>query len=119
MSRIEEMAESLGRALGGTHEYRTLARAKECADDDREMTRLRNRLVEIEGSLQTAFQRGEQPAPGDMESYEAALEELQTLSVYQSLVAAQSNFDKIMHRADAAIQKGMRAGSLSPIILTS
>ena len=119
MSRIEELAESLGRALGGTSEYRTLARAKERADDDRDMTRLRNRLVEIEGSLQTALQRGEQPAPDDMENYEAALGELQALSVYQSLVAAQSNFDRIMHRADAAIQEGMRAGSSSPIILTS
>ena len=119
MSRIEELAESLGRALGGTQEYRTLTKAKECADDDREMTRLRNRLVEIEGSLQAALQRGQQPDPGDMENYEAALGELQSLSVYQSLVAAQSNFDRIMHRADAAIQEGMRAGSSSPIILTS
>lgn len=119
MSRIEELAESLGRALGGTPEYRTLARAKESADDDREMTTLRNRLVEIEGSLQAAVQRGKQPAPEDMEAYETALGELQTLSVYQSLVAAQANFDRVMHRADAAIQEGMRAGSASPIILTS
>ncbi len=119
MSRIEELAESLGRALGGTPEYRTLARAKESADDDRDMTRLRNRLVKIEESLQTALQRGEQPAPGDMEEYESALGELQALSAYQSLVAAQANFDRIMHRADAAIQEGMRAGSASPIILTS
>ena len=119
MSRIEELAESLGRALGGTPEYRTLAGAKESADDDREMTRLRNRLVEIEGSLQAALQRGEQPAPDDMEDYQGALGELQALSAYQSLVAAQANFDRIMHRADTAIQEGMRAGAASPIILTS
>ena len=65
------------------------------------------------------MQRGKQPAPEDMEAYETALGELQTLSVYQSLVAAQANFDRVMHRADAAIQEGMRAGSASPIILTS
>ncbi len=119
MSRIEELAESLGRALGGTPEYRTLATARECADDDREMVRLRNRLVEIEGSVQSALQRGDQPDAGDMEKYEAALGELQALSVYQSLVAAQANFDRIMHRVDAAMQEGMRTGSSSPIILTS
>lgn len=119
MSRIEELAESLGRALGGTPEYRTLARARECADDDRDVTRLRNRLVEIEGSLQAAVQRGEQPEPGDMEEFEATLGKLQALSVYQSLVAAQANFDRVMSRADAAMGEGMRAGSASPIILTS
>ena len=119
MSRIEELAESLGRALGGTPEYRTLARARECADDDREMVRLRNRLVEIEGSLQSALQRGDQPDAEDMEKYEAALGELQALSVYQSMVAAQANFDRIMNRVDAAMQEGMRSGSSSPIILTS
>lgn len=119
MSRIDELAESLGRALGGTPEYRTLARARECADDDREMVRLRNRLVAIEQSVQSALQRGEQPPAEDMEKYEAALGELQALSVYQSLVAAQANFDRIMQRADSAMQEGMRAGSSSPIILSS
>ncbi|MYG80986.1 MAG: YlbF family regulator [Gemmatimonadetes bacterium] len=119
MSRIEELAQSLGRALGGTPEYRTLARAKECADDDREMTRLRNRFMKIEESVQAALQRGEQPASEDMERYEAAMGELQALSVYQSLVAAQANFDRIMQRVDGAIQEGMRSGAASPIILTS
>ena len=119
MSRIEELAQSLGRALGGTPEYRTLARAKECADDDREMTRLRNRFMKIEESVQASLQRGEQPASEDMERYEAAMGELQALSVYQSLVAAQANFDRIMQRVDGAIQEGMRSGAASPIILSS
>ena len=118
MSRIEELAESLGRALGGTPEYRTLARAQECADDDREVTRLRNRLVEIEGLLQAAVRRGEQPDSGDMEEFETTLGKLQALSVYQSLVAAQANFDRVAARADAAMSEGMRAGAASPIILT-
>lgn len=119
MSGIEELAQSLGRALGGTPEYRTLARAKECADDDREMTRLKNRFMEIERSVQAALQRGEQPDSDDVERYEAALGELQALSVYQSLVAAQANFDRVMQKVDGAIQEGMRAGAASPIILTS
>jgi hypothetical protein len=54
-----------------------------------------------------------------MERFEAALGQLQASSVYQSVVAAQTNFDKIMHRADAAIQKGMREGAASRIILTT
>ena len=119
MSRIEELAESLGRAMGGTPEYRTLARATEYADEDREMARLRNQLLKIEQSLQAVLQRGEQPGSEDMERYESALGELQALSAYQSLVAAQANFDRIMQRVDAAIQEGMRAGAASPIILTS
>lgn len=119
MSRIEELSESLGRTLGGTPEYRSLARAKESADDDRDMSRLKNQLMKVEQSVQAALQRGEQPGKEDIEQYEAAMGELQGLSVYQSLVAAQANFDKIMHRVDGAIQQGMRAGAASPIILTS
>lgn len=119
MSRIEELAQSLGRALGGTPEYRTLTRAKESADDDREMTRLKNRFMKIERSVQAALQRGEQPDSADVERYEAAMGELQALSVYQSLVAAEANFDRVMQRVDGAIQEGMRAGAASPIILTS
>ncbi len=119
MSEIQEMAGSLGRALGRTPEYRTLARAIESADDDREVVALRNEVREIEARLQQAIAGGEEPDTVTMERFEAALGRLQASSVYQSVVAAQTNFDKIMHRVDAAIQQGMREGAASRIILTT
>lgn len=118
MNDIDDLAGSLGRALGNTTEYRTLARAKESADDDRRIVELTNELRRREGTLQTAIQEGEEPDRAEMERYEAALNQLQASSVYQSLVSAQANFDKIMYRVNAAIQKGMQEGAASRIILT-
>ena len=119
MTDIVELAESLGRAVGNTYEYRTMARAMECADDDRQIVELRNELKKTEESLQSAVRSGKEPDKADMERYEATLNKLQASSVYQSLVAAQTNLDKIMYRVDAAIQKGMREGAASRIILSS
>lgn len=119
MNDIDKLAESLGRALGNTHEYRTMTRAMECADDDRQIVELRNELKGIEESFQSALRSGQEPDKADMEHYEATVNKLQASSVYQSLVSAQANLDKVMHRVDAAIQKGMHDGAASRIILTS
>ena len=119
MTEIGELAESLGRALGSTPEYRTLARAKQCADDDRQIVELTNELRRREEELQSAIQEGREFDQADMEGFEVTLSKLQASSVYQSLIAAQANFDKIMYRVDAAIQKGMQEGAASRIILSS
>ena len=119
MSEIHDRAESLGRALGRTSEYRTLTRALEAVDGDREMVALKNEVREIEETFKAVVGRGERPSGTEMERYEAVVGKLQASSLYQSLVAAEANFDKIMHRVDAAIQEGMRAGAASRIILTS
>ncbi len=119
MTDIDELAQSLGRALGQTPEYRTLARARESADDDRRIAELTNELQRAEATLQSAIREGREPEQADVEGYEALLGRLQALSVYQSLVAAQTNFDKTMLRVNAAIEKGMLEGARSSIILTS
>lgn len=119
MTDIGKLAGSLGRALGNTPEYRTLARAKECADDDRQIVELTNELRQREATLQSAIREGKEPDRAELERYEAALNKLQASSVYQSLVSAQANFDKIMYRVDASIQKGMQEGAASRIILTT
>ena len=119
MTDIDDLAGSLGRALGKTPEYRTLARAKESADDDRGIVELTNELKRSEEALQTAIQEGKEPDKAEMERYEAALNKLQGSSVYQSLVSAQANFDKVMYRVNAAMRKGMQEGAASRIILAS
>ena len=119
MSEIEGVAGSLGRALGRTPEYRTLARALENADADREIVALRNEVGALERRLQEAIAGGREPDKETMEQFEAAVGRLQASSVYQSVVAAQTNFDKIMRRVDAEIQNGMREGAASRIILTT
>ena len=119
MAEIHEMAESLGRTLGRTAEYRTLARAIESADEDREIVALRNEVQALQEVIEAAAREGREPPKEEMERLEAALGRLQASSVYQSVVAAQANFDRIMYRVEAAMQEGMRKGAESRIILTS
>ncbi len=119
MAEIQELAESLGRALGQTPEYRTLKRAAEAADEDRELVALKNEAAQLGAALESAIHRNEEPAEDDMAKYESVAQRLQALSAYQSLVAAQANFDRVMTRVDQSIQEGMRKGAASTIILAS
>jgi len=116
MTDIDQLAESLGRTLGNTPEYRTLARAMKSADDDRTIVELTNELKRREATLQSAIREGKEPDEAAMSRYESILAKLQASSIYQSLVAAQANFDKVMYGVDAAIQRGLRKGVESPII---
>ena len=86
MAEIHEMAESLGRALGGTPEYRTLARAIESADNDREIVALTNEVKGLRETLAAAASRGEELPEAEMEKLETAMGRLQASSVYQSVV---------------------------------
>lgn len=119
MNEIHDLALSLGKALGRTHEYRTLARASESADEDREIVTLKNQARRLEEAFQSAIGRGEEPPDTDLAEYEVVAGKLQASSVYQSLVAAQANFDRVMAKVDASIQEGMREGASSRIILSS
>jgi len=69
--------------------------------------------------LEAAARKGEEPPEAEMERLQTALGRLQASSVYQSVVAAQANFDRVMYRVDAALQEGMRRGAESRIIVTS
>lgn len=119
MSEIREMAESLGRVLGRTPEYRTLARAIESANEDREVVALTNEVQALQEVVEAAARKGEEPPEEEMERLGVAVRRMQASSVYQGVVAAQANFDRIMYRVDAAMQEGMRKGAESRIILNS
>ena len=114
-----EKARDLGRVLGQTNEYKTLQRAREQVSDDREMTELLNRLSTLERELSASLQQGQEPPEEKREEYEELVSKLQSSSMYQSLVAAQSNFDKIVQRVNEAMGEGMESGAQSRIILSS
>ncbi|MDE2762029.1 MAG: YlbF family regulator [Gemmatimonadota bacterium] len=96
-----------------------MARAIESADGDREVVALRNEVQALQEVLEAAARKGEEPPEAEMERLQTALGRLQASSVYQSVVAAQANFDRVMYRVDAALQEGMRRGAESRIIVTS
>lgn len=118
MAGIMEMAHDLGGAMARTDEYQALKRAIDASGDDREVTELRNELDRLEQSISVALRAGKEPEDDDKTAYEAALSRLQTNATYQRLVAAQTNFDKIVQRVNEQISKGIEAGASSRIILT-
>ena len=117
MSRIMEMAQELGGTIARTDEYQALRRAVDGTEEDRELNEMRSTLERLEKNIQTAIEGGEEPADEVKEEYEQAVMKLQTNSTYQRLVAAQTNFDKILIKVNQTIQEGIVAGAESRIIL--
>lgn len=117
MSKILEMAQELGQALGRTDEYQALKRAATQIEDDREVVTLRNDIEKLESEMMALLQTGQEPEEATRTRYEELAVSLQALPTYQRLVAAQSNFDKVLQRVNETISTGIREGSNSRIIL--
>ena len=114
-----EKAKEVGRLLGQTEEYKALQRARQRLNEDRETVELVNGLAELEQRLTSRLQQGETPSEEDRVAYEETFSKLQGGPRYQALVAAQSNFDKVLQKVNEQIGAGMEAGAKSSIILPS
>jgi len=114
---MAEKARDLGRMMGQGDEYRALEQARNRAMDDRELTAALNRLSELEKEVATAMRAGTEPSAEIQQEYEALFSQLQGSPVYQGLVAAQSNFDKVLTRVNQHITEGIESGSRSRIII--
>jgi cell fate (sporulation/competence/biofilm development) regulator YlbF (YheA/YmcA/DUF963 family) len=114
---IKERAREVGRLIAQTDEYKALKRANERLSDDREAVTTINRLSELEGQLANLLRSGQQPGQEQQEEYEELVETLQQMTVYQGVVASQSNFDRLMERINEEIAQGIQAGDQSRIIL--
>jgi cell fate (sporulation/competence/biofilm development) regulator YlbF (YheA/YmcA/DUF963 family) len=113
---IQERAREIGRQLAYTDEYKALKRANEQIAEDRDAVAVLNRLGALEADLAGALRSGHEPTTEQQQEYEGAVEQLQQMTAYQSLVAAQSNFDRLMARINEEIAKGIEAGEQSRII---
>ncbi len=114
-----EKAKEVGRQIGQTDEYKALQKARERLNEDRETVELVNRLSELEQQFQQQMQQGEQPTEEEQEEYQKLVGELQGGPRYQAVVAAQSNFDKIVQKVNEKIGEGIEAGAASSIIMPS
>jgi cell fate (sporulation/competence/biofilm development) regulator YlbF (YheA/YmcA/DUF963 family) len=115
---MKDRANELGRLLGQSDEYKALARARERLTNDRDAVEAMNRLDVLEREISAALHNGQEPPELTKQEYETIFATLQSSVVYQGLVAAQSNFDKILARVNEEIGRGMEAGSQSRIILS-
>lgn len=119
MEAMWERAQDVGRLLAQTDEYRALKRANDRLADDRDAVAKMNRLGELQDELAHSLQRGVEPAQELQDEYERLVGEIQANPVYQGIVAAQSNFDRLMMRVNEEIARGIEAGAQSRIILPS
>lgn len=117
MDAIQERAREIGRLLAHTDEYKALKRANERLSDDRETVSLLNRLAALEEELTQSLRSGQEPSAEQQNEYETLAEQVQRLSAYQAIVAAQSNFDRLMSGINEEIARGIEAGDQSRIIL--
>jgi len=111
-----DKAEELGRAIGQTNEYQALRRAQEVLEGAEGLADQIRRLQELAATLERHAVEGKDPPEDAVNEYDRLMGEVQAHAGYQSLVAAQSNFDKMMVRVHERMAEGMRQGGQSSII---
>lgn len=113
---IEDKAEELGRLLGQTEEYKALRRASDRLREDAAVQKIIAEAERLAQEIERSAQQGQEPTKEQVEQYDKALQSVQGNPVYQQMVAAQANFEKLMSKINARIYDGMKKGSASPII---
>lgn len=113
---LEERAEDLGRVLGQTEEYKALRRATEALRDDQAVQKVLADAERLAQEIERVAQQGTEPTKEQVEQYDTALQRVQGNPVYQQMVVAQANFEKLMARINARIYEGIKKGAASPII---
>ena len=116
---IDEKAQELGRLLGQSEEYRTLVRATDHMKEDATCQQLLAEVERVAQEIDGAAQAGTEPTKEQVERYDRALQAAQGNAVYQQVVAAQANFEKLMAKVNARIYEGIKKGAASPIITLS
>jgi cell fate (sporulation/competence/biofilm development) regulator YlbF (YheA/YmcA/DUF963 family) len=116
---IPQKAEDLGRHIGQTEEYKALKRAQDRLQEARELAAQLRRLQEMAQRLDQVMDGGETPSEEDRAQYEQLLGQIQADPIYQGMIAAQANFDKLMVRVNEHILDGIRKGAASTIITLS
>lgn len=113
---IEDKAKELGRLIGQSPEYQAVKRANDALAQDQAAVALLKQMEQLRMSAQQMMQRGERPTEEMERQLDTLLGQVQGQSVYQRLVSAQENFDKIMGKVNDWIVDGIERGAASPII---
>ena len=113
---IETKAKDLGRLIGQSPEYQAVKRANDALGQDEAAVALLKQMEQLRLDAQRMIQRGERPTEQMEKDLDALLGQVQGQTVYQRLVSAQENFDKLMARVNDWIVDGIEKGATSSII---
>jgi cell fate (sporulation/competence/biofilm development) regulator YlbF (YheA/YmcA/DUF963 family) len=113
---IETKAKDLGRLIGQSPEYQAVKRANDALGQDSAAVALLKQMEQLRMDAQQMIQRGERPTEQMEKDLDTLLGQVQSQTVYQRLVSAQENFDKLMARVNDWIVDGIEKGATSSII---
>ena len=113
---IETKAKDLGRLIGQSPEYQAVKRANDALGQDAAAVALLKQMEQLRMDAQQMIQRGERPTEQMEKDLDTLLGQVQSQMVYQRLVSAQENFDKLMARVNDWIVDGIEKGATSSII---
>jgi cell fate (sporulation/competence/biofilm development) regulator YlbF (YheA/YmcA/DUF963 family) len=113
---IEDKAKELGRLIGQSQEYQAVKRANDALGQDKDALALLKQMEQLRMNAQQMLQRGERPTEEMERQLDGLLGQVQGQPVYQRLVSAQENFDKVMSKVNDWIVDGIERGAASPII---
>ena len=113
---ILKRAEELGRLVGQSEEYQALKRANDRMMADAALTGSLERLQRLQLEIHERLDRGEPPSAETQEQMDLLMGTVQTSPLYQGIVVAQTNFDKLMGRVNEQILGGIKLGAESRIV---
>jgi cell fate (sporulation/competence/biofilm development) regulator YlbF (YheA/YmcA/DUF963 family) len=113
---IESKAKEVGRLIGQSPEYQAVKRANDALSQDATALGLLKQMEQLRVDAQQLIQRGERPTEQMEKDLDSLLGQVQGQMVYQRLVSAQENFDKLMARVNDWIVDGIEKGATSSII---
>lgn len=113
---LEDKAKEIGRLIGQSSEYQAVKRANDALSGDSAAVALLREMERLRQEAQRMIERGDQPTEEMERQLDELLGRIQTNPIYQRVVVAQENFDKLMMRVNDWIMEGIQKGSASPII---
>lgn len=113
---LGERAVELGRLIGQSDQYKAVRRANDALGADKEAVALLQRMEQLREEASHMMESGEQPTAAMEQELDQLLQKVQVNPLYQRMMVAQENFDKIMVQVNQSILEGIKKGATSGII---
>ena len=113
---LEESAQALGAQIGQSPEYKSLRRAEEGVGKDDALKALLQEYQGLQDRI-IGMQAQGRPVPEEIRKRAEGLQmKVESQPLYQQMIAAQANYEKLMARVNQAMGDGVKQGTSQKII---
>ncbi|MFC1537354.1 YlbF family regulator [Gemmatimonadota bacterium] len=113
---MESNARQLGKVISQTPEYKYYNQATKDINEDEELSGMMKKMQEYESKVSEMVRNGETLTDELKKEYSEFMEQVQSKTKIQALIASQENYMKLMQKVNQLISEGIREGSESRII---